>query len=580
MNANNRKGPIVDPGVCRCCGAVKKCRLLNVEYEWSGKKEVYADMFVDCFGLVLSHLEGEESERVICATCVVRLRDACAFRHQVLVCEEKLLSATVHIHDDNETFKMEVEVKQEAEEVPLQAACDRDDDDDDDRATDPIEDTMEHDDEEADTTSTLTIQVKVEELQDSSVEQQSPRRREGATVDPAQTDMLDQLNSMKKKLNQMQQTDETRRTESPLQRRPVSVDKDLHILRNAARIVENSYVCPFITVFSDYHCIYCREMFLDPNQLREHTMTHDPKTYKDVLDPKKLIQVDIERIDCRLCDEKIDTIDTFKDHLTTIHGQKLYKDVQNEFMPFKLKIGTLTCVECGKNVSFFHALKKHMAEHFGTYICDVCGAHYFEERHLTLHKNSHNTKKVVQMFPCNECDKTFKSKNSRSFHIARIHKNEPAYPCNKCDEIFISYHMRYRHKMNVHGEKRMFPCEGCDKIFDSRKTLREHNQRTHLQLFRHECSLCDKKFYLPSALRDHMTSHTGERNFRCEFCGKNYPRSKALKVHLQSHSSEKRYKCTLCPSAYTQVTNFKNHMKTKHPLPDHNVEGYRAIEYS
>lgn len=51
---NNRKGPTVDAGTCRCCGAVKKCRLLNVEYEWTGQREVYADMFVDCFGLVVS----------------------------------------------------------------------------------------------------------------------------------------------------------------------------------------------------------------------------------------------------------------------------------------------------------------------------------------------------------------------------------------------------------------------------------------------------------------------------------------------------------------------------------------------
>lgn len=56
MSTNSRKGPIVDPGLCRCCGAIKKCRLLNVEYEWLGEKEVYSEMFVDCFGLLVSYL--------------------------------------------------------------------------------------------------------------------------------------------------------------------------------------------------------------------------------------------------------------------------------------------------------------------------------------------------------------------------------------------------------------------------------------------------------------------------------------------------------------------------------------------
>ncbi|XP_050559523.1 zinc finger protein 543-like [Spodoptera frugiperda] len=562
MSANNRKGPIVDPGVCRCCGAIRKCRLLNVEYEWSGQREVYADMFVDCFGLVLSHLEGEEAERLICATCVVRLRDARAFRQQVLLCEEKLLSANVQIHDDDEDrMKMDVEVKQELDMSHDDVSVTNDD------HHDPIDDSTVPQNKDREATATaLSIQVKIEDMHEETVMPLSPVPLEGASDEQAKTDMLDKLNHMKKKLDELQQSEP--RPTYQAYRQPNTVDKDLHILRNIVKIVENSYVCPFLTVFSDYHCVYCKEMFVDPIELRKHTLSHDPKTYRDVVDNKKLIQLDIGKIDCRLCDEKIDTIDSLKDHITSVHNKKFYTDVSNEFLQFKLKIGTLTCVECGKKFGFFHALRKHMAVHFGTYICDVCGAHYFEERHLIFHKNSHN-KKDVKMFHCNECDKTFRSKYSRNFHVARIHKNEPAYPCNKCEEVFISYHMRYRHKMNVHGEKRQFPCDGCDKVFDSRKTLREHNQRTHLQLLRHQCTFCDKKFYLPSALRDHMTSHTGERNFRCEFCGKNYPRSKALKVHLQSHSAEKKYKCCLCPSAYTQVTNYRNHMRTKHPGNDY-----------
>lgn len=53
MSATIRKGPVFDPGLCRCCGAIKKCRLLNVEYEFEGKKEVYSDMFMDSFGLMV-----------------------------------------------------------------------------------------------------------------------------------------------------------------------------------------------------------------------------------------------------------------------------------------------------------------------------------------------------------------------------------------------------------------------------------------------------------------------------------------------------------------------------------------------
>lgn len=50
------KGPIIDPALCRCCRSIKKCRLLTTEYEWMGKKEIYSDMFMDCFGLLVSTL--------------------------------------------------------------------------------------------------------------------------------------------------------------------------------------------------------------------------------------------------------------------------------------------------------------------------------------------------------------------------------------------------------------------------------------------------------------------------------------------------------------------------------------------
>ncbi|KAI8426846.1 hypothetical protein MSG28_014528 [Choristoneura fumiferana] len=104
-----------------------------------------------------------------------------------------------------------------------------------------------------------------------------------------------------------------------------AIDKDDKLFHNCATIVENSYVCPFETSFSDYHCIYCREIFTDPKELRDHTMTHDPKKYKDlVIRNRKIPQIDVLRIDCRLCEEKIEDLDTFKKHIITVHQIYLF----------------------------------------------------------------------------------------------------------------------------------------------------------------------------------------------------------------------------------------------------------------
>lgn len=53
MTTVKNNGPIIDPALCRCCRAIKKCRILTAEYTWTDKKEVYSDMFMDCFGILV-----------------------------------------------------------------------------------------------------------------------------------------------------------------------------------------------------------------------------------------------------------------------------------------------------------------------------------------------------------------------------------------------------------------------------------------------------------------------------------------------------------------------------------------------
>ncbi|KAJ2939923.1 hypothetical protein O0L34_g6629 [Tuta absoluta] len=566
MATNNRKGPIVDPGLCRCCNTLKKCRLLNVEYEWIGQKEVYSDMFMDTFGLLLSNLDGEAAQRLICATCVSRLRDASSFRRQVLCCEEALLQAQLAPDGVVPEIKQETEdfdprMKHEQNIAPLSQADDCIDNDDDDvdhndARCDVEEDpktSMESEDEpplKPKPTKTKVKKIKkgpkIKEKNTKKLARKSARLKNKPTV----LEVIDELDA-----EDMQLLD------IPPKPRPKPSEVDQRGLHNVITIVENSYVCPFDNSFSDYICVYCRQTFSDANTLRTHTDTHDPHTYKQTHNNKKLTQIDVAKVDCRLCSDTILDVDILKAHLVNSHGKLIYP-TKNEFLKFKLTNKELRCTECESSFGFFHALKKHMAEHFGTCICDVCGAHYFEERMLILHQKTHQ--KTDENYPCPDCGKSFKSKYSRNLHEARTHKKEPAYQCPKCDEVFFSYSLRYRHMIDVHGDKRMYQCSHCDRAYDSRKSLREHNRRYHLKIFKHQCDLCDKRFYIPSRLKEHLATHSGERNFRCELCGKSYPRLRGLKSHLQSHYSENKYRCTLCGASFTQNSNLNNHMKRRH----------------
>ncbi|KAJ2939927.1 hypothetical protein O0L34_g6633 [Tuta absoluta] len=526
MSSTKQKGPLIDPALCRCCRNIKKCRLINAEYEWSGNKEIYTDMFMDCFGLLLCNLDGKKEELGICATCVVRLRDAVAFRTQVLRCEQAFLDAKLE-------RKMEVEVLVKAEPCASDegGAGDRDD------VTDFAEPLTEPAP-KSETETEADLKPEVAEKPRSAAERTRSKvklKRKGKRV------LIERAHELATKLDNMLQQD-TKPLKKPKQQKIVKTEPDQQdmLYSNAVLICINSYVCPFQNRISNYYCFYCKDQFTNPVELREHTLTHDPKKdFEAMMENKKIPKIDITRIDCRLCDERIDNLESLKSHLRSTHNLVIYP-VSNEFLTFKLSLDKVECTECGITFPYFDALKKHMIDHFGTFICDQCGACFLEQNSLRTHIKSHS--RVESFFPCEICGKNLKSKYSRYLHIATVHEKKPTVNCYKCEASFLSYAQRNRHLIEVHGDKRTFACKQCDKVYNRRKTLMEHTRRNHLKVYRHQCELCDQRFYLPSRLKEHMATHTGERSFRCEFCDKSYPRLQSLQEHLRSHTADRRYK--------------------------------------
>ncbi|XP_039762236.1 zinc finger protein 107-like isoform X1 [Pararge aegeria] len=473
INSKKNRGPIVDPALCRCCHSIKKCRLLTSEYEFMDSKEVYSVMLIDVFGLLLSHLDGDNTDCCICATCVSRLREASAFRKQVLQSEQMFLEAR-HV-SDSETDT----------EKPLV------------------------------TKATAVISTNFKSLK---------RTRNIHISDKKQP-------SIASKIQRLQKKPPADRTQ--LKTPKATLEQNRMALINTVKIVTYSYVCPFYNKISFYYCFYCMDQFTSPVELREHTLKHEPKLFKQMMEHKKKPKVDITRIDCRLCEEKIDDVDTFKKHITSEHKKILYP-VTNEFLKFRLTAGNMNCTECDEAFSLFDSLNKHMLEHFVTHTCDECGAKFIELSLLRSHiRNTH--KKVDAVYPCEICGKNLKSKYSRGLHVATVHEKKPTINCYKCDAAFLSHALRNRHLIEVHGDKRTFPCKLCDKVYNRRKTMMEHHRRSHLKVFNHQCELCAQMFYVPSALKEHMAIHRGERNFKCDECGKSYPGLKSLQCHKKSH---------------------------------------------
>ncbi|XP_023939774.2 zinc finger protein 25 [Bicyclus anynana] len=586
-------GPIIDPALCRCCRAIKKCRLLTAEYTWMEKKEVYADMIMDCFGILLSHVDDEAKDSGVCATCVVRLRDACALRLQVLQCEELFLSAKLEDKDENKkiadielktepkddvsdnnsighdevndvvpihfaaTPPKDVKPKEEEKtqiekekEIPKDMDVDHDDIDDADYHDNGINDYSS-----SDSDKPIKRKVKTKKTKSkSSGTKKKVGKKKGTKV------------KKKSKKEESSMDEELKIKKAPIEKKN-TYDRDLDCMseENLLTIIQYSYVCPFKNRRNNYYCFYCKDYYPKPEDLREHTISHDTKPFQLLMGYKKMPKLDITRIDCRLCQVKINDLELFKHHIDQVHNKKIYFEAPDKMLLYRLTWNDLVCVMCNGVYEDFNTLNTHMVEHFSNYTCDVCGLCFLEKPRLDAHLKRH---KDDERHTCEVCGKVFKSNHYKDMHVDIVHKKKAIIRCPRCDECFMSYALKNKHLTEAHGQKRTYPCNLCDKVYNRQKTLTEHQRRNHQKVLKHQCEYCDQRFYLPSRLKEHIATHTGERNFRCEHCDKSYPRLKSLQYHIRTHTNDRRYRCHICGQAFIQNASLKSHIKSHHPECD------------
>ncbi|XP_028029600.1 PR domain zinc finger protein 5-like [Bombyx mandarina] len=586
-------GPLIDPALCRLCRAIKKCRILTAEYTWMDQKEVYADMVMDCFGILLSHVDDTEKDSGVCATCVVRLRDACAFRQQVLQCEDLFLSSKLHDKDTDD---------QKAEKAALDIELKMEPKDDEDHHSIGA---VDHDD-------GMSVDYSADDLPEDSKTETKPPKEEKLNPENAQlpekpsklleddggggTDWTDsssdsdkpikrKVKAGRKKKNGVQKKEgktklgkrksgtaqsKKSRALKPQIEKKNNHDRDLDCMaeENLMTIVQYSYVCPFKNRRNNYYCFYCKDYYPKPEDLRSHTLQHDTKPFQLLMGYKKMPKLDITRIDCKLCPMKIDDLNVFKAHVDQIHGKKIYFEAPDKLLLYRLTWNDLVCVMCSDVFEDFNTLNTHMVEHFSNYTCDVCGVCFLEKTRLDAHLKRH---KDDEKHTCEICGKVFKSNHYKDMHVDIVHKKKAIIRCPRCDECFMSYALKNKHLTEAHGQKRTYPCNLCDKVYNRQKTLTEHQRRNHQKVLKHQCEYCDQRFYLPSRLKEHMATHTGERNFRCEYCEKSYPRLKSLQYHIRTHTNDRRYRCHVCGQAFIQNASLKSHIKSHHPECD--IEG-------
>lgn len=340
---------------------------------------------------------------------------------------------------------------------------------------------------------------------------------------------------------------------------------------NIKEILQSSNTTP-IHGKSDlgYLCCYCTEQFPDPADLKQHTIQMHRNAIKPTFFQKRDLQkfyvkVDITGLRCNICTKDIEDLEKLIDHLKNDHDRKIYTDVKNHMVPFKFGSEELKCFICSNVYTKFKMLLEHMHKHCRNFICELCGAGFFNRRSYINHQKCH----VVGEFKCDRCEKIFNNAQKRNQHFRTVHVHEyKLNRCGYCNEKFAGYRTKAEHLRIVHGVgSEMAKCQACEKSFCNKDSLRKHIKRHHLMENQYSCTLCEMKFFAKRNLAEHMVTHTKIRSFQCNVCFKKYGRKHTLREHMRIHNNDKRYKCEHCGMAFVQKCSWRRHMQSKHDEP-------------
>lgn len=92
-------------------------------------------------------------------------------------------------------------------------------------------------------------------------------------------------------------------------------------------------------------------------------------------------------------------------------------------------------------------------------------------------------------------------------HEDQDDKSDHKFLCDQCDKSFKYRQSLQYHIDSVHLEKKTFSCQVCGKGFPRIQRLREHSQRIHgdaLVEYPHTCAECGREFITNGAYKLHM----------------------------------------------------------------------------
>ena len=181
------------------------------------------------------------------------------------------------------------------------------------------------------------------------------------------------------------------------------------------------------------------------------------------------------------------------------------------------------------------------------------------EKHYTLEHPP-----IPDSCTCHICGKFFKRQYHAQYlrHVQLHTMTEKTVKCEDCGATFYLEGELTIHRRKKHLKK--FMCDMCDYRTHNNVLLEKH-MLTHTELRPVVCNICGLGLKDDVYLKRHMTVHSNERPHKCDFCGKGFKQRKNLTVHRKIHTGEFEGYCKICNKGFVQKYNLELHNAKAHP---------------
>ncbi|CAB4064130.1 KRAB [Lepeophtheirus salmonis] len=276
-------------------------------------------------------------------------------------------------------------------------------------------------------------------------------------------------------------------------------------------------------------------------------------------------------LSCQLCNITFDQKKQKIDHMRKAHRPPSYP-----------------CVRC--EVDF--TVKKELDDHLEytdcglQFKCFLCSYICRKTEELIIHqRESHSPQQIEEgpsindqfiqhdpsEYKCDQCNRTFGSKQARGIHKNRCHSNEKPYPCTLCPKTFSR--KMASHVDGTHLNVKRHRCKICGAMFKRRRLLDYHTKAKHTGEKPHKCDHCDASFVYPDHFKAHLRIHSGDKPYGCEICHRRFASRDNRNTHRFTHSTKKQYECSVCGLGFMRKPHLLTHMKSAgHMLDDGNAE--------